>query len=126
VTGSRADRKFLRKVIKFPLRLRVISGAQCPSGEVPGIAGTATSFSVGGIGFETVLPLAVRDFVQIAFILPGETRQLLIEATVQSVRATERKKSGSALKNVGVKFRNLTPQISVYLTNYMSGTFLLY
>ena len=126
MANTRASRKHIRKVTQFSVRVRVLSSAQCPSGEVPGIAGTATSISEGGLGFETNLPLAAGDELQIAFILPGEKQKVVLEATVQSVRAAERTTSDPNQVTIGLKFKNVAPQTAVYLTNYMSGTFLLY
>lgn len=123
--SGRAARKHLRKHIVFPIKMQIISAVNCPAGEVVGVGGIGQSFSIGGIGFDTLLPLVMGDLLIVQFTLPHETTVVRIEAQVKQVQELKRMMQGKYLNHVGVKFKDLSPDQIRYFTNYMTGTFLL-
>ena len=70
-----------RRVVRHPTRLEVL--------EVNETSGTGTyilDVSALGIRLETPIPFAQRDLLSIKFLIPGETRELLVGGKVMWIR----------------------------------------
>ena len=121
--NSIADRKFVRKFVQFSVEVKIVSSAAVKGG-ADLHKFEARNFSVGGIGFVCPMELARGDLLKLKFILPGEKRTLILDGTVRS--AVPCGPAEPAGFQIGVKFFNISPGDLAYMTNYMTGTFLLY
>ncbi len=121
---SRNRRSFVRKQIEVSVHVKQVLGVRGAAKDPRGHKFLARDIGPTGLALETDMPLKIGYTVRMEFMLAGETRKVKVDARVRRVIPKGRLYP-SAHPIFGLQFIRLSTAMQVYLTNYLTGTFLL-
>lgn len=120
----RNRRSFVRKQIDVPVRVLQVLGIRGAVKDPKGYQFTGRDIGPAGMGLETDMTLKVGYTLRVEFVLAGESRKVRVDAVVRRI-IPKGSLYPSAHPIYGLQFIRLSAQTQVYLTNYLTGTFLL-